>query len=384
VLKEIPDLNIRFLKDETALQEILGTSNAPVEIEVQGEDFEQIELLTNQVMELVSGMDELYNIKKSMEEGSPEIEVVVDRLRAGMYNVDVNSISNQLADQLMGKQAGQFESEGEMKDITIKLPDVTMSQLYNTLIRSGNQTYHLSDLATIKTSVAPKEIYRRNQVRIGKVMAQYRNTIAFDHLVNKLEESISSLEIPPDYQIELVGEELKRKESMRSLTFALLLSIILVYMVLASQFESLIHPFTILLTIPLAGVGAIMIFFILGLSLNIMAYIGIIMLVGIAVNDSIILVDVINQRKREGMPRKVAIIEAGKVRIRPIVMTSITTILALLPLTIGFGESAALRSPMAIAVIGGLVTSTLLTLVVIPCVYYVLDQLKEILTFHKE
>ena len=146
-------------------------------------------------------------------------------------------------------------------------------------------------------------------------------------------------------------------------------------MVLASQFESLVHPFTIILSIPLAIVGAIAVFFILGKSLNIMAYIGIIMLVGIAVNDSIILVDSINRLKREGLSRKTAIIEAGQRRIRPIIITSLTTILALLPLTFGFGEGAALRAPMALAVIGGLVTSTLLTLVVIPCVYLVTDEL---------
>ena len=147
-------------------------------------------------------------------------------------------------------------------------------------------------------------------------------------------------------------------------------------MVLAAQFESLVHPFTILLTIPLAGVGAILIFFFLGLSLNIMAYIGIIMLVGIAVNDSIILVDAINQLRKEGQEIKDAIVAAGQRRIRPIIMTSITTILALLPLTIGFGESASLRAPMALAVIGGLITSTILTLAVIPCVYMVLERLR--------
>lgn len=148
-------------------------------------------------------------------------------------------------------------------------------------------------------------------------------------------------------------------------------------MVMASQFESLVHPFTILLTIPLAGVGAIFLFFIMGKTLNMMALIGIIMLVGIAVNDSIILVDAINQLKKEGLLRKDAIIQAGLQRVRPIIMTSLTTILALLPLTFGIGESAALRSPMALAVIGGLVTSTLLTLVVIPCVYNVFDQAVE-------
>jgi HAE1 family hydrophobic/amphiphilic exporter-1 len=148
-------------------------------------------------------------------------------------------------------------------------------------------------------------------------------------------------------------------------------------MVLASQFESLLHPFTILLTIPLATVGAVLIFFVLGKALNVMAYIGIIMLVGIAVNDSIILVDTINKLINSGMSTRDAILEAGQRRIRPIVMTSITTILALLPLTIGFGESAALRSPMALAVIGGLITSTILTLVVIPCVYFVFENLRQ-------
>ena len=145
-------------------------------------------------------------------------------------------------------------------------------------------------------------------------------------------------------------------------------------MVLASQFESLMLPFVILLTIPLAGVGAVWIFLVLGRTLNIMALIGIIMLGGIAVNNSIILLDTINQLRRSGVPRRKAILAASQQRIRPIVMTSLTTILALFPLTLGFGEGSALRSPMALAVIGGLFTSTAMTLVVIPCLYSLLDQ----------
>jgi HAE1 family hydrophobic/amphiphilic exporter-1 len=148
----------------------------------------------------------------------------------------------------------------------------------------------------------------------------------------------------------------------------------LVYMVLASQFESLVHPFTILLTIPLASTGAIFLFYALGLSLNVMAYIGIIMLTGIAVNDAIILVDAILKNRDKGLAISDAIVKAGQQRIRPIVMTSLTTILALLPLTFGFGESASLRSPMALAVIGGLVSSTILTLLVIPCVFLIFEQ----------
>ena len=155
----------------------------------------------------------------------------------------------------------------------------------------------------------------------------------------------------------------------------MLLSLILVYMVMAAQFESLVHPFTILLPIPLAVVGAVTVFYLQGKALNIMALIGIILLVGIAVNDSIILVDAINQFRKEGLKLREAIVSAGQRRIRPIIMTSLTTILALFPLTLGFGESASLRSPMAWAVIGGLITSTMLTLVVIPCIYMVFGQL---------
>jgi HAE1 family hydrophobic/amphiphilic exporter-1 len=151
-------------------------------------------------------------------------------------------------------------------------------------------------------------------------------------------------------------------------------------MVLAAQFESVLQPFIIMLTIPLAGIGTILTFFILGKSLNMMAYIGIIMLGGIAVNNAIILIDRINQLRESGMGKKDAILAAGTQRIRPILMTSLTTILALLPLTLGIGESASLRSPMALAVIGGLFSSTLLTLVVIPCVYWIFDSFSAYVT----
>jgi HAE1 family hydrophobic/amphiphilic exporter-1 len=202
--------------------------------------------------------------------------------------------------------------------------------------------------------------------------------LALDRVSKNIREATASIELQPDYSIQVSGQEEKRQDSMRSLGFALILSIVLVYMVLASTFESLIHPFTILLTIPVAIVGSILLFFILGQTINIMSIIGIIMLGGIAVNNSIILVDRINHLIKEGFDRTNAIIMAGQQRIRPILMTTSTAVLALIPLTIGFGESASLRAPLALAVIGGLVTSTLMTLVVIPCVYDVFDRFKNL------
>ncbi len=374
-LADVPDIEIQFIQEQTALQTTLGTESAPIVVEVKGEDLEILQQLTEQVKQKMQPMKELVNLETSFDEGRPEVDVVLDRVKAGIYNVSIDNISSQLQDQLIGRNAGQWENEGELQDITIRLPYLSVNQIEDITIESGDQKIRLDELANIRMSTAPKEINRKNQARIGKVTAHLQTDKPFDHVVRQIEQQIDEIDFLPEYQYQITGEEQKRKDAFDNLKFALILSIILVYMVMASQFESLIHPFTILLTIPLAGVGAILIFFILGKSLNIMAYIGIIMLAGIAVNDSIILVDAINQLKREGLSRKEAIIEAGQRRIRPIIMTSLTTILALLPLTFGFGEGVALRSPMALAVIGGLVTSTLLTLIVIPCVYSVLDQL---------
>jgi HAE1 family hydrophobic/amphiphilic exporter-1 len=209
-------------------------------------------------------------------------------------------------------------------------------------------------------------------MRTAEVTGQLSGEEAFDKIVASVEKALAGISLPQDYSFAVTGEEKLRRESFSHLWFALLLAVILVYMVMASQFESLRHPFVILLTIPLAMVGAVGLLVILGLPLNIMSFIGMIMLAGIAVNDSIILVDLINQQRRGGMDMEAAIIKAGQLRIRPIFMTSATTILALFPLTLGIGEGAALRAPLAVAVIGGLITSTLLTLLVIPSVYRIL------------
>jgi HAE1 family hydrophobic/amphiphilic exporter-1 len=198
---------------------------------------------------------------------------------------------------------------------------------------------------------------------------------SLDKIAREIRAAVADIDLSTNYSITVTGEEERRRESMDSLLFALLLSVVLVYMVLASQFESLLHPFTILLTTPFGLVGAIMFFLITGTPLNIMGAMGIIMLAGIAINNSILLVGRINQLKRL-MPLTDAIVQAGQQRIRPIIMTSLTTILVLLPMTFNFGEGVAMRSSMAVAVIGGLVTSTLMSLVVIPCVYYLFEQMK--------
>ena len=383
-LQSVPGMEVIFTREETALQTTLGTSESPFALEISGKDYDELERILNEAKLLLQTTPGLNNVTTSLDEGTPEVEVAIDRFKTSYYNITVDNVINQVRSYLQGSSAGKFEKDGEMKDITIKLGDVSLSQLHDLMITAGTIKVPLSELAEVKTIVSPREITRRNQSRTCYIYASIDPKTAFDKVIRSAGASLKNITLPVDYKMQFTGEELKRKESVSNLTFALLLSLILVFMVLAAQFESLIQPFIIMLTIPLAGVGTVLIFFLLGKTLNMMAYIGIIMLAGIAVNNAIILIDRINNLRAEGMKKKDAVVLAGSQRIRPILMTSLTTILALLPLTIGIGESASLRSPMALAVVGGMVSSTLLTLVVVPCVYFVLDTFSNLITGNKE
>ena len=369
-------VEISYEKGESALQSILGTEGAPLVIEVKGEELELLDELCTEIKEKITGIPGIYDIKSSLEKGAPEVNIKIDRLKSGIYGIDVATVSNQVSEKLAGKDAGTFETQGETIDINIKVPEVTLSEIYDIEIIQGEKKYRLGEIADIEITSAPKEINRVNQSRTGIVTAMLEKQYSLSHITPAIKAKLSEVEFPAKYSAKITGEEEMRQESFSGLGFALFLSILLVYMVMAAQFESLRHPFTILLTIPLAGVGCIWAFLLTGQTLNMMAFIGIIMLAGIAVNSSIILVDAINRLKEEGHPLEEAIQMAAQHRVRPIIMTSATTILALLPMCFGFGEGASLRSPMALAVIGGLLTSTIMTLIVIPCVYYVIDRKK--------
>jgi len=366
------DLDFSFLQEEGSLQSTMGNSEAPLLVEVVGEDLDVISTVTAQLKETVLMVNGLYNVESSIENGAPEIDIKIDRIQAGTMNLSIEQIISQVQSRLEGVDAGEYEVDGEMREINIRQPKVSIAELENLEITSGTAKYRLTDVATLSEERLPREIHRANQSRVGKVSAYVDEDIAFDHVVKALETEMAKINVPEGYRIRMAGEELKRKESMSGLTFAMILSIILVYMVMAAQFESLVHPFTVLLTIPMALVGAVLAFYFVGIPFSIMAYIGMIMLVGVGVNDSIVLVDAINQLRREGVPKREAIKQAGLNRIRPIIMNSLTAILGVLPLTFGFGESVDLRSPMAWAIAGGLITSTILTLIVIPCVYDVM------------
>ncbi len=368
-------LEIGFNRDDSALRQILGTQEAPVVVEIKGDDLNLLTEICDSVKARMLLVKDIYNIQTSIEEGTPEVEIQLNRIKAGMYNLSMQAVIDQVKSQLEGQDAGQVDYQGELRPIKIRIPEKSLSQLDGLLIQNGDQVFRLSEIATISRSRSPREIYHRNQVRMVKIFAQKASDVPLDKVAKQIEERISSIQLPSEYRIQVTGEEEKRKEAMANLSTAFILSILLVYMVMASQFESLVHPFTIILSIPLSLAGTFITFFILGRPMNIMALIGIIMLAGITVNASIILIDRITQLRKSGLNRHEAIVVAARQRIRPILMTTLTTILALIPMVIGFGEGASLRAPMALAVIGGLVSSIILTLIVIPCFYDTFDRL---------
>jgi len=369
-LEALPDIEAQFLLQETALETSLGRSSAPLVVEIKGKELELLTELADQVRERLAGLEELTSVETSLEEGRPEIDVEVDRTVAAQFSLSIDAIGGQLQSLLGGSSAGQLQHRGEYAEIVIRRPRLSLEDLENALLEAPEgRRVRLDEVARLVPSVSPRAITRSNQARVATVSAHLAADRPFDQIAARVERELAHISLPPEYGFAITGEEKLRQEAFANLRFALLLAVALVYMVMAAQFESLVHPFVILLTVPLAGVGAVLLLLLLGMPFNVMSFIGIIMLAGIAVNDSIVLVDRINQNRRRGQPLDEAIVNAGQTRIRPIVMTSATTMLALLPLAAGIGEGAALRAPMAAAVIGGLFSSTLLTLVVIPCAY---------------
>ena len=272
----IPDgIEISFEKEQSALQSILGNNEAPVVIEVKGEELELIEELCDEVKEKISSITGVYDVRTSMEKGAPEIDITIDRLKSGIYGVDISSVASQVKSKLNGTTANTFESEGEPIDIEIRVPEVSLAELQNVEIVQGDKKYRLGEIAEVSITTAPKEISRKNQSRIGKVTAMLEKDYTLSGVTPAINSQLENIQFPAKYSAKITGEEEKRAESFNGLSFALLLSIVLVYMVMASQFESLRHPFTILLTIPLAGVGCIYAFLLAGASLNMMAFIGI-------------------------------------------------------------------------------------------------------------
>jgi HAE1 family hydrophobic/amphiphilic exporter-1 len=352
---------------------------SPLQIEISGYDLEGLSRVSAMVVQEMSASDRFTDIKTTVERGNPEIQIVFDQERAAKLGLAVRDIANRVVANVRGELATRYTWRDKKIDVLVRSVDTRQSsieEIRRLIVNpASDRPVSLDAVADISVSQGPAEIRRVAQERVAIITAN----LAYGDLGAAAIETGSILNrtpMPDGITALVSGQSEEMEESFQSMQFALALAIFLVYLVMASQFESLIHPFVILFTIPLALVGAVLALFVTGTTVNIVALIGVIMLAGIVVNNAIVLVDLINQLRAEGKDRIEAIMEAGAARLRPILMTSLTTALGLLPMAVGVGEGAEVRAPMAITVIGGLLVSTFLTLVVIPVVYSLMDRKK--------
>jgi len=355
----------------------LMTFASPLQIEVSGYDLEGLARVSGLVVQEMSTSGRFADIKTTVERGNPEIQIVFDQERAAKLGLAVRDIANRVVANVRGELATRYTWRDRKIDVLVRSVDTRKSsidEIRRLIVNPASERpVSLEAVADISISQGPAEIRRVAQERVAIITAN----LAYGDLGAAAGEAtaiINRIPMPNGITATVSGQSEEMQASFQSMQFALALAIFLVYLVMASQFESLIHPFVILFTIPLALVGAIFALFITGTTINIVALIGVIMLAGIVVNNAIVLVDLINQLRSQGKDRFDAIMEAGSARLRPILMTSLTTALGLLPMAVGFGEGSEVRTPMAITVIGGLLVSTFLTLIIIPVVYSLLDR----------
>ena len=351
---------------------------SPVQVLVKGDDVETLERLASEVLLRVRRVPGTREAKTSSEEGQPEAKVAVDRMRCASYGLSVSQVASAVRTAIQGTIATTFKSDTGEVDVRVRFKEgyrSTPTDLQGLVLTTPTGVaLPLSSVATIETSTGPVSISREGQSRVVTVSSELADR-PLAAVTADIRRSLAGLELPPGYSVEVGGEEREMRESFNTLFQALMLAVILVYLIMAAQYESLLHPFCIMFAVPLAFAGSVFGLAVTGRSLNVPALIGVIMLAGIVVNNGIILVDFIDRLRRGGAERISAIVEAGRTRLRPILMTTLTTVFGLLPLALGIGEGSEMETPLATVVMFGLIISTGLTLVVVPAIYVVLEDL---------
>jgi multidrug efflux pump subunit AcrB len=350
----------------------------PIEVHIKGYNLAALQRLSRQMETIMSEIPGVEDAKASLQRGNPEVQIFYDRTVLARYGLNVLSVAAIVRNKVRGDVATEFKDEDRKIDILVRLREEdkeSIDDLRRLIINPGaERPIPLQAVADIRVNEGPSEIRRIDQQRTAVITANVAPGADLKTVSQKIYDAMGRLNIPSDFTFEIAGQNKEMETSLNSLMLALGLAIFLVYIVMASQFESLIHPFIIIFTIPLAMIGVFVFLYILGIPLSIVVFLGMIMLAGIVVNNAIVLVDYINHLRANGMEKIQAIIQGGQVRLRPILMTTATTVLGLLPMALGMGDGAEIRTPMAITVIIGLISSTVLTLVVIPTVYALVDR----------
>lgn len=369
----IPDVESRITRP------VLFSSKTPIEVEIHGDDLVQLRRYSDEIRGIMETMPELADVQSTLQSGAPEIQVVYDRARLMRYGLNIGTVARLVRDKVQGFEATRFNLLDRRVPIVVRLTESdreTVEHIRGMEVNpGGDRPIALESVATVLLGEGPSEVRRIDGRRVAVVQANIGQG-SMGAAVDAIDKVLQSrVEWSAGMTFYISGQNEEWERSQGSLMLALGLSIFLVYVIMAIQFESLVHPLVIMVSIPLAFIGTVVALKILSIPLSVVVFLGMIMLAGIVVNNAIVLVDYINQLRRRGLALTDAIVEAGSVRLRPILMTTATTVLGLLPMAIGLGDGAEIRTPMAIAVISGLLSSTLLTLLVIPTLYALADNL---------
>lgn len=356
-----------------------GLGGDPVNIVIKGKDLSTLRDIGNDFKDIVATVHGTREVKTSLDEGVPEVKVVLDRSLASQYGLTTYQVANAIRGSIQGIVASKYKYEGSEIDIVIKKEgskDATIQSIKSLPIMTPvGTTVYLGSIGDVLVEKGPVNISRENQSRVVSVTSQIFER-DMESVIGELEEKLLDYPMPRGYSYSFEGQHKQLVSAYKDLTLALILAVVFVFIILASQFESFIYPFIIILSIPLSFSGAALFLLLSGKTLSVPALVGGIVLAGIVVNNAIVLVDYINTLRRDGMDRDDAVKLAGPTRLRPILMTTLTTVLGLLPLAVIRGEGSEIQSPMAIAVIGGLILSTLLTLILVPVMYTLFDNLR--------
>ncbi|MBD3869688.1 MAG: efflux RND transporter permease subunit, partial [Acidobacteria bacterium] len=371
----IPDLHVRILRP------VLFSSRTAVEVEIEGDHLLLLRKVSEEARSVLATLPELADVETSLRSGAPEVQIVYDRDLLARFGLNINEVARLVRNKVQGNEATRYNLKDRRIPIVVRLEMAdreTVEDVRGLVVNPGGERpLPLSAVADVVLGEGPSEVRRVDGQRVALVQANLAGG-SLSAASARIEDALRSrVQWPEGMSYTLGGQNQEWERSRSSLWLALGLSLFLVYVIMAAQFESLIHPLVIMFTIPLAFLGSLALLLVMNISLSIVVFLGMIMLAGIVVNNAIVLVDYINTLRARGMERNEAIVKAGSVRLRPILMTTATTVLGLLPMAIGLGDGAEIRTPMALTVIAGLLSSTVLTLLLIPSVYAIFDSLKQ-------
>jgi HAE1 family hydrophobic/amphiphilic exporter-1 len=364
-------IRVRAPQGQFLLERILASIEG-VTVEVRGFDLATLDLLARRVADAVGDVDGVTDVELSREAGIPQQEILIDRAKVADLGLSIRDVATVIETAVAGSKAGEYRVQGNSYRILVQLEDAekrSLDEILDLTLRTADgELVALRNLVTTETGRGPATIERKDQQRLVTVTANVAGrdlgSVAAD-----VQTRLDRIAKPVGYELLIAGNYEEQQKAFNEILVSLGLALLLVYMVLASQYESLRDPLVVMVSVPLAAIGVLITLFLTGTTFNLQSAIGCIMLGGIVVNNAILLVDQASQLRRGGLGVQEALAEAGRRRLRPVLMTTCTTILALVPLALGIGEGADAQAPLARAVVGGLTASTLITLVLVPVVY---------------